>query len=50
MDKAQGSLMPTKGKPPVIAPGHTEPAKIPFIGVTQESKKILVVVKTMIAE
>jgi hypothetical protein len=50
MDKAQGSLMPAKGKPPVIEPGKTASAKIPFIGVTQESKKILAVVKTMSAE
>jgi len=50
MDKAQGSLMPTKGSPPVIEPGKIAKATLPFIGTTQESKKILVVVKTMSAE
>ena len=50
MDKAQGSLMPTKGTPPVIEPGKSLSAKLPFIGTTQESKKILVVVRTMSAD
>jgi len=50
MDKASGSLMPVKGKPPVIEPGKTETAKIPFMGTDKASKKILVMVKTMSSE
>ena len=47
MDKAAGSLVPPKGKPPVVEPGKGESAKIPFIGTDTESKKILVIVKTI---
>ncbi len=47
MDKAAGHLVPRKGKPPVLEPGKSASVKIPFIGTDQESKKILVVVKTM---
>ena len=50
MDKACGSLLPIKGKPPVIEPGKTESAKIPFMGTDKASKKILVVVKTISSE
>ena len=47
MDKAAGHLVPRKGKPPVVAPGEAATVKIPFIGTDKESKKILVVVKTI---
>ena len=47
MDKAFGSLVPTKGKPPVVEPGKAETVKLPFLGTDKESKKILVVVKTV---
>jgi hypothetical protein len=47
MDKAAGHLVPRKGKPPVLEPGKSVSVKIPFIGTDQESKKILVVVKTI---
>jgi len=47
MDKAAGHLVPRKGKPPVLAPGKGESVKIPFIGTDKESKKILVIVKTI---
>jgi hypothetical protein len=47
MDKAAGHLVPRKGKPPVVEPGKTDTVKIPFIGTGNESKKILVVVKTI---
>ena len=47
MDKAAGHLVPRKGKPPEIAPGEAATVKIPFIGTDKESKKILVVVKTI---
>lgn len=47
MDKAFGHLVPTKGKPPVLEPGKGETVKIPFIGTDKESKKILVIVKTI---
>ena len=50
MDKASGSLLPVKGKPPVVEPGKTESAKIPFMGTDKASKKILVVVKTISSE
>lgn len=46
MDKAAGHLIPRSGKPPVLQPGKTETVKIPFIKMTETSKKILVVVKT----
>ena len=47
MDKAAGHLVPRKGKPPEIAPGEAATVKIPFIGTDKESKKILVIVKTI---
>jgi hypothetical protein len=47
MDKAAGHLIPRKGKPPVLEPGKSETVKIPFIGTDKESKKILVIVKTI---
>ena len=47
MDKAAGHLVPRKGKPPVIEAGKAATVKIPFIGTGKESKKILVVVKTI---
>ena len=47
MDKAAGHLVPRKGKPPVIEAGKAATIKIPFIGTGKESKKILVVVKTI---
>ena len=49
MDKAAGHLVPRKrkGKPPVVDPGKSETVKIPFIGTDKESKKILVIVKTV---
>ena len=47
MDKAAGHLVPRKGKPPVLEPGKSASVKIPFIGTDKESKKILVIVKTI---
>ncbi|MBW2066184.1 MAG: hypothetical protein JRJ03_14815 [Deltaproteobacteria bacterium] len=47
MDKAAGYFVPRKGKPPVVKPGQETTIKIPFIGLNRESKKILVVVKTV---
>jgi hypothetical protein len=47
MDKAAGHLVPRKGNPPVLEPGKSATVKIPFIGTEQESKKILVIVKTV---
>ena len=47
MDKAAGHLVPRKGKPPVVEPGKAASVIIPFIGTDKESKKILVVVKTI---
>jgi len=47
MDKAFGSLVPPKGNPPVVEPGKTETIKLPFLGTDKESKKILVIVKTV---
>ena len=47
MDKAAGHLVPRKGKPPVLEPGAGETVKIPFIGTGNQSKKILVIVKTI---
>ena len=47
MDKAFGHLVPAKGKPPVLEPSKGETVKIPFIGTDKESKKILVIVKTI---
>jgi hypothetical protein len=50
MDKAFGSLVPRKGNPPVLEPGKAETVKLPFLGTEKESKKILVVVKTISSE
>ena len=49
MDKAAGHLVPRKrkGMPPVVDPGKSATVKIPFIGTNKESKKILVIVKTI---
>jgi hypothetical protein len=47
MEKAFGHLVPRKGSPPVLEPGKSETVKIPFIGTDKESKKILVIVKTV---
>ena len=47
MDKAAGHLLPRKGTPPVLEPGQSGSVKIPFIGTDKESKKILVIVKTI---
>jgi hypothetical protein len=47
MDKAAGHLVPRKGKPPVLESGKAASVKIPFIGTDKESKKILVIVKTI---
>ena len=47
MDKAYGHLVPRKGKPPVLEPGKGATVTIPFIGTGKESKKILVIVKTI---
>ncbi len=46
MDKAAGSLIPVKGKPPVLAPGKAGRAKIPFMKTTELPKKIQIVVRT----
>jgi hypothetical protein len=50
MDKAFGALVPRKGNPPVVEPGKAETVKLPFLGTEKESKKILVVVKTISSE
>jgi hypothetical protein len=49
MDKAAGHLVPRKrkGKPPALEPGESVTVKIPFIGTDKESKKILVIVRTI---
>jgi hypothetical protein len=47
MDKGFGHLVPAKGNPPVLEPGKSDTVKIPFIGTDKESKKILVMVKTI---
>jgi hypothetical protein len=47
MDKAAGHLVPRKGEPPVLVPDKSASVKIPFIGTDKESKKILVIVKTV---
>jgi len=50
MDKAAGSLVPAKGKPPVVAPGATETVKIPFMKTTTMARKVQVRVVPMSAE
>jgi len=50
MDKAAGHLVPRKprkDKLPLLEPGKGETVKIPFIGTGNQSKKILVIVKTI---
>ncbi|MGB9442732.1 MAG: hypothetical protein WCB15_32645 [Desulfobacterales bacterium] len=47
MDKGFGHLVPRKGSPPVLEAGKSATVKIPFIGTDKESKKILVIVKTV---
>jgi hypothetical protein len=47
MDKAVAYLVPTKGKPPQLAPGEEATIKIPFMKTTIMSKKILVRVVPM---
>ena len=47
MDKAVGALVPRKGKPPVVAPGKEAKIKMPFIGTEAQSKKVMVLVKTI---
>jgi len=47
MDKGFGHLVPRKGNPPVLEAGKSANVKIPFIGTDKESKKILVIVKTI---
>ena len=42
MDKANGHLVPAKGKPPVLEPGAEKTVKIPFIKTTALSQDILV--------
>jgi hypothetical protein len=45
MDKGAGSLIPVKGKPPVLEPGKVETVTVPFIKTAEISKKVLVMVK-----
>jgi hypothetical protein len=47
LDKAAGYLIPEKGKPPVVEPGNTQTVKIPFIGTSEQPKKVLVLLKTI---
>ena len=47
MDKAAGSLIPAKGKPPVLEPGKAITVKLPFPKTDNLSKEILVVLKTI---
>ncbi|MGD8963683.1 MAG: hypothetical protein PVF29_03715 [Desulfobacterales bacterium] len=47
MGKAAGHYVPRKGKPPIVEPGKSATVKIPFIGTTEHSKKIMVKVTTM---
>jgi len=50
MDKAVAYLVPTKGKPPQLAPGAEATVKIPFMKTTAMSKKTLVRVVPMSSE
>lgn len=50
MDKAAGSLVPRKGKPPVLASGATYTAKIPFMKTAGMARKIQVRVVPMSME
>jgi hypothetical protein len=47
MDKGAGSLVPLKGKPPVLEPGKVETVSVPFIKTAELSKKMMVMVKTI---
>jgi hypothetical protein len=50
MDKAVAYLVPTKGKPPRLAPGQEATVTIPFIKTTAMAKKIMVRVAPMSSE
>lgn len=50
MDKAVAYLVPTKGKPPQLAPGAEATVKIPFMKTTAMSKKTMVRVAPMSSE
>jgi hypothetical protein len=50
MQKAVSYLVPTKGKPPQLAPGEETTIKIPFMKTTAMSKKTLVRVVPMSSE
>lgn len=50
MSKAVAYLVPTKGKPPQLAPGEEATIKIPFMKTTVMSKKTLVRVAPMSSE
>ena len=50
MDKAVAYLVPTKGKPPQLAPGEEATVKIPFMKTAAMSKKTLVRVVPMSSE
>jgi hypothetical protein len=50
MGKAVAYLVPTKGKPPQLAPGQEATIKIPFMKTTAMSKKTLVRVAPMSSE
>jgi hypothetical protein len=50
MKKAVSYLVPTKGKPPQLAPGEETTIKIPFMKTTAMSKKALVRVVSMASE
>jgi hypothetical protein len=50
MDKAVAYLVPTKGKPPQLAPGEEAIVKIPFMKTTVMSKRTLVRVVPMSSE
>jgi len=50
MDKAVAYLVPTKGKPPQLAPGAEATIKIPFMKTTAMSKKTMVRVAPMSGE
>ncbi len=47
MHKGAGSLIPVKGKPPVVESGKVETVTVPFIKTAELSKKVMVVVETM---
>jgi hypothetical protein len=50
MDKAVAYLVPTKGKPPQLAPGAEATVKIPFMKTTAMSRKTMVRVVPMSSE